>query len=87
MAWDPAVNHTATLMGATIEFGEATLASGTIEVPTRLSKVLAGFATYKAVPAAATKIVVDCTITSGAVTVASAAGGDKKVNYLFIGLT
>ena len=86
MAWDPAVNHTATTMGCTIEFGQATLSSNTIEVPTRLSKILSAVGTYAEAPAADHRLYCDRTITAGAVTFADSVVAAKTFNYVLIGL-
>jgi len=87
MAWDPAVNHTAALMGATIEFGYATTSGNTVEVPTRLSKIIAAFGSYGEAPGAAQSLTCDGTITAGYVTFADATVAAKKFYYLLVGLT
>jgi len=85
MAWDPEVNHTASLMGATIEFGYATLSSNTVEVPTRLSKILSAVGTYEEAPGADNRLYCDGTITAGYVTFADSVVAAKKFYYVLIG--
>lgn len=85
MAWSDDDNHAAALMGAQIEFGYATLAANTIEVPTRLAKIIASGATYAEAPGAATSICCDNVITAGHVTFADATVAAKKINYFLIG--
>ena len=87
MAWDDDVNHAATLMGATIEYGEATTASNTVEVPTRLSKIYAAIGTYKEAPGADNRLYCDLTITAGYVTFADSVVAAKTFTYVLIGLT
>lgn len=86
MAWNDNVNHTAALMGATIEFGYATTVSNTVEVPTRLSKIIAAVAVYAEAPGAAQSLCCDGVITAGYVTFADATVAAKKFYYLLIGL-
>lgn len=87
MAWDDAVNHSASLMGATIEYGYATTASNTVEVPTRLSSIIAAVACYGEAPGAAQSLCCDGTITAGYVTWADATVAAKKFYYVMVGLT
>ncbi|HUX01729.1 MAG TPA: hypothetical protein VMY35_12200 [Phycisphaerae bacterium] len=88
MAFDPAVNHSAVIMGATVEYGEATMgAANTVEVPTQLREIQAAFATYKEAPAAAVQIFCDLVITLGCVTFADGAVASKKFNYRLYGLS
>jgi hypothetical protein len=86
MAWDDSVNHRATLIGATIEFGYATLSGNTVEVPTRLSKILSASAVYAEAPGAAQSLCCDGTITAGYVTFADATVAAKKFYYILVGL-
>ena len=90
MPWDATKQFTASFPGGTMEFGYATLATTTeyVEVPTRLSRIDCAIATYKEAPVAATRLVCDCVITSGAVTIGDVEGvqsASKVVNYVFIG--
>ena len=87
MSWDDAVNHSAALMGATIEYGYATCSTNTVEVPTRLSKIIAAIGTYGIAPAAAQSLCCDGVITAGYVTWADATVTAKKFYYVMIGLT
>lgn len=70
MAWDPTTQHGGSFPGGVIEWGEATLANGTVEVPTQLSKIEAAFGFFKEDPGAAEAFYCDLTITSGCVTFA-----------------
>jgi len=90
MAWINDTQYAAALAGASIEHGYVTLTTvlASVEIATRMHTVVAGFASYKTAPDAATSLYCDCTITNGAVTVADAtgaAGTDRVINYLFIG--
>jgi hypothetical protein len=87
MAWDPAKQFISTDRGSNREYGEVTLAGGTVEVPTNLSTVLAAIVTYKEDPTTAAPLWCDCTITAGCVTITNGdPGSAKTVNYEFIGL-
>jgi hypothetical protein len=71
--------------GASIEVGRATLASNTVEVTTKLSKILGAFGTYYEAAGADHELYCDCTITAGAVTFADAQVAAKEFMYLLIG--
>ncbi len=85
MAWDDAVNHSAMILGAKIEYGYATTSSGEIEVPTKMTKLFAAMFTYFAAPGADTRMYCDLTITSYAVTFDDSAILAKKFSYVLIG--
>lgn len=68
MAWDDAKNHGGSFPGGVIEWGEATLVNGTIEVPTKMSKIEAVTVCFKEDPGAAESFYCDGVITAGAVT-------------------
>jgi hypothetical protein len=86
MAWDDAKNHSSGGFGFTIEWGTATLAAGTVEVPTRLAKCHFALAGYAANAAKANSLYCDGAITSGAITVADQdVGADDVIWYLFLG--
>lgn len=84
MAWSHANQHTATCPGAILEFGTATIASGSVEVTTRMKTVIAAFACYVSDPSTTDNINIDKTITNGAVTITG--DTDAAVSYLFIGV-
>ncbi|HUX01730.1 MAG TPA: hypothetical protein VMY35_12205 [Phycisphaerae bacterium] len=86
MAWDADNNHSAAIPGANIEFGTATLAVNTIEVPTRLSKLISAQACHQAAPGAGVQLVCDLVITAGAVTIADAGVAAGAISYEFFGL-
>jgi hypothetical protein len=87
MAWSDIAQRCCGILGANVEFGYATLASGTVEVATRLSKIEAALCCYAADPTRADPLRCDGTITAGAVTICCADPmGNEKVWYLFIGL-
>jgi len=73
------------LAGLNIEVGRATLASNTIEVATKLRKVVAAFGMYYEAPAAGSQLYSDCTITSGCVTFADGAVAAKEFMYFLVG--
>jgi hypothetical protein len=82
MAWDHTKNFEIVAGGKKIEFGEATIAGGTIEIPTHLKSCQAALVTYKEAHGGSGPPMCDCTITNGAMTVT---GGDKKISYMFCG--
>jgi hypothetical protein len=83
MSWDPTKQYTLTMLGLTWEFGLATIASNSVEVTTRLKRVLAAFMLNSAVSGTSDSTWCDRTITNGAVTLES--DFDGEVQYLFIG--
>ena len=90
MAWIPGTQYEGAIAGAKIEYGYVTLTTALeyVEVTTHMKVVDAAFVTYKEAPDAATRLVCDCTITNGAVTIGDVEGSetnDRIVNYLFIG--
>jgi len=90
MAWIPTTQFTATLAGATIEYGYVTLTTALeyVEVTTRLKVIDSAQVTYREAPDAATRLYCDGTITAGAVTITDVEGAetnDRIVNYMFIG--
>ena len=86
MAWDDAVNHGGGFIGGNLEWGEATMVDGTVEIPTRLQKIESATITPKADPERAHSYWCDKVITNGAVTVQDLSGtGSEVVNYFFVG--
>ena len=85
MAWTEGTNHQAMLLGAKIEYGEATLSSNTVEVPTKLTKIYSALYTYKEAPGADTRMICDLAISSDAVTFADSAVAAKTFTYVLIG--
>jgi len=90
MGWAHGTQFEAAVTGAKIEHGCIDLPTTleTIEVPTRLKVIESAIVTYKEVPDAATRLVCDCAITNGAVTIGDVEGvqsTSRFVNYLFIG--
>ena len=82
---DPTGQVTLGGTGLRMEVGLCTLAGGTVEVPTKLIKLLFAAFTCTETPAAAIQPVCDLAITSHAVTVADAGSGDKILTYMFVG--
>ena len=86
MAWSDDKQIHIALNGADIEASEATLAAGTVEVPTFLNKILAAYCTYKEAPGSAAPLYCDCVVTAGCVTVTNGDPGcAKKVSVLLFG--
>jgi len=72
--------------GLSVEAGDATMGAGnTVEVSTKLSKIIAVTATYNEAPGAATQMCCDLTISSGAVTFADAGVASKDFTYILVG--
>lgn len=90
MAWIPGTQNEGAFGGAKVEWGYVTLttAAEAVEVTTHMKVVDSAHATYRQLPDAATKLVCDCTITNGAVTIQDDVGAetnDRVINYLFLG--
>lgn len=86
MAWSYDDNHRAMGPGMKMEFGTATLADNTVEVPTKLGHVQIALGTYAEAPGAASQLFSDCVIsTLGAVTFADGAVAAKSFWYVLIG--
>ena len=81
MAWSDSTQMGGSFNGGTMEFGEATLVDGTVEVPTKLSKIFAVSAMMDEDPVVATAFYCDKTITSGAVTIAC---GNLNTTFTYI---
>jgi len=81
--WDDSTQFQATMAGASIEFGTATIASNTVEVYTRLKAIRAAFIMNADDPTAADSVWCDRVITASQVTLES--DFDGEVQYLLIG--
>lgn len=84
MGWDADTQNQAALAGASVEMGTATLASNTIEVQTRMSKILSVILCYSADPSTSDSLWCDRAITAGKVTLQG--DNNAEVQYIFIGL-
>lgn len=84
MAWDDTYNHGGSFPGGSIEWGEATLVGGTVEVATKLSSIDAAFALFDEDPGAAEAFYCDRTITDGEVTF-TCGNLSKGFSYFLIG--
>lgn len=84
MAWDDDTQHGGMFDGGIVEWGESTLVAGTVEVPTKMSKIEAAYALLDEDPLAATAFHCDRTITTGCVTF-TCGNLDKGFSYMLIG--
>jgi len=84
MAWSDSTQMGGSFNGGTIEFGQATLVDGTVEVSTKMSKVFAASAVMIEDPVAAPAFYCDLTITSSAVTFACG-NLNATFSYILIG--
>jgi len=82
---DPTGQVTLGGTGVKMEVGLCTLAGGTVEVPTKLIKLLAASFTPTEAPAAAVQPLCDLTVTDHKVTFTDAGSGDKIHSYIFVG--
>lgn len=73
------------LLGAQMEYGQATLSSGSVAVETTLTKILAVSLTFAEAPGADNQLYCAGTISAGAVTITATGSLNKAVNYVFIG--
>jgi len=92
MPWNDDTQVHIALLGGDVEVSEATLVptagGATVEVPTRLSQILAAYCTWKDDPGRADNLRCDCVITAGAVTVSCQdPAGNEKISVLLVGLT